>query len=534
MAKLLATKPLDMILHESKEEGEHALKRVLGPVNLITLGIGAIIGAGIFVLTGSAAAQYAGPAIVLSFVLAGICCAFAGLCYSEFASLIPIAGSAYTYGYATLGEIFAWIIGWDLILEYAFGAATVASGWSGYVVSFLQDFKIHIPPQLTAAPWAYDNGAWHHNTVVLFNGRWELLDKLLPTFQAQGIDPSTLQQVHPMFNLVAFLAIALVTVILVVGVQESANFNSAIVIVKVSIVLVFIGIASAFVLKHPSIAAANWHPFIPPNQGHFGQYGWSGIARGAAVIFFAYIGFDAVSTAAQEAKKPQRDMPIGILGSLVICTVLYILVAGLLTGVVSYRALNVADPVAVGIDATGIRWGSFLVKLGAIAGLGSVMLVMLLGQSRVFFSMSRDGLLPKWAGEVHPRFRTPYISSITVGIFVAIFAALVPIGILGELVSIGTLLAFVIVCAGVWILRNRRPDLPRPFKTPWVPFVPIMGIVVSALMMASLPGATWLRLIVWLVIGMAVYFGYGRYHSTVQKAVAAPTPTTPKPTMVTK
>ncbi len=522
MPNLLATKPLDMILTESTEEGEHALKRALGPLNLITLGIGAIIGAGIFVLTGAAAAQYAGPAIVLSFILAGVACAFAGLCYSEFASLIPIAGSAYTYGYATLGEIFAWIIGWDLILEYAFGAATVASGWSGYVVSFLQDFGIHLPPQLTATPGTI---------LVLYHNRWELLTKVKPALLAHGVDPASLPQVHAVFNLVALLAIAAVTTVLVVGIKESANLNSVIVIIKVAIVLVFIAIASAFVMKHPDVAMANWHPFIPPNAGEFGKYGWSGIARGAAVIFFAYIGFDAVSTAAQEAKQPQRDMPIGILGSLAICTILYILVSGLLTGVVSYTALNVADPVAVGIDATGIRWGSFLVKLGAIAGLGSVMLVMLLGQSRVFFSMSRDGLLPEWAGRVHRRFRTPYISSITVGIFVAIFAALVPIGVLGELVSIGTLLAFVIVCGGVWILRRRRPELKRPFKTPWVPFVPIMGIAVSGALMAALPRDTWIRLLVWLVIGMVIYFGYGRHHSKVQAAIQRPRPM--KPTVVT-
>jgi APA family basic amino acid/polyamine antiporter len=518
MARLLATKPLDMILTESREEGEHALKRALGPLNLITLGIGAIIGAGIFVLTGAAAAQYAGPAIILSFILAGIACAFAGLCYSEFASLIPIAGSAYTYGYATLGEIFAWIIGWDLILEYAFGAATVASGWSGYVVSFLQDIGIHIPPKLIATPGT---------ELVFYNDRWEILSKVLPALQKAGVDPASLPHVHAAFNLVAFLAICVVTAILVVGIQESANFNSAIVIIKVAIVLIFIAIASAFVIQHPDVATANWHPFIPPNTGEFGKYGWSGIARGAAVIFFAYIGFDAVSTAAQEAKHPQKDMPVGILGSLAVCTLLYILVSGLLTGVVNYRALNVADPVAVGIDATGIRWGSILVKLGAIAGLGSVMLVMLLGQSRVFFSMSRDRLLPEWAGRVHTRFRTPYISSITVGIFVAIFASLIPIGILGELVSIGTLLAFVIVCAGVWIMRIKRPELKRPFKTPWVPFVPIMGIVVSGTMMAALPGDTWLRLVIWLVIGMFVYFFYGQKHSRVQavQSSASPRPT---------
>jgi len=505
---LFATKPLNLLMKEAQESGEHTLKRALGPLNLVTLGIGAIIGAGIFVLTGAAAARYAGPSIVLSFVLAGIACAFAGLCYSEFASLIPIAGSAYTYGYATLGELFAWIIGWDLILEYAFGAATVASGWSGYLVSFLQDWGIHIPPALTATPGT---------EMVLYNSRWERLATVLPTLTKNGVDPATLPHALGVFNLVAFFAIAIVTFVLVIGIKESANVNSAIVIIKVSIVLLFIGIAAAYVIRHPSIASQNWNPFIPPNAGEFGLYGWSGVARAAGVIFFAYIGFDAVSTAAQEAKNPQKDMPIGILGSLVICTILYILVAGLLTGVVSYTALNVPDPVAVGIDATGVRAGSFLVKLGAIAGLGSVMLVMLLGQSRVFFSMSRDGLLPKWAGRVHHRFRTPYISSITVGIFVAIFASLVPIGILGELVSIGTLLAFVIVCAGVWILRIRRPELQRPFKTPLVPLVPILGIAVSLLMMISLPRDTWLRLIVWLVIGMVVYFNFGRKNSVVRK-----------------
>ena len=486
------------------------LKRTLGVLQLTALGVGAVIGAGIFVLSGVAAAHYAGPGIVLSFVLSGMRCAFAALCYAEFAAMIPLAGSAYTYAYATLGEIFAWIIGWDLILEYAFGAATVASGWSGYVNSFLQDYGIHLPPSLTATPGT---------DMVMYNNRWERLATILPTLQTRGVDPATLAHAHGSFNLVAFLGIVAVTVILIIGIKESANFNSAIVIIKVAIVLTFIAIAGAFILKNPEIAAKNWHPFFPPNTGEFGHYGWSGIARGAAVIFFAYIGFDAVSTAAQEAKRPQRDMPIGILGSLVICTILYILVSGLLTGVVSYTTLNVPDPVAVGIDHTGVRWGSILVKLGAIAGLGSVMLVMLLGQSRVFFSMSRDGLLPEWAGTVHPRFRTPWISSITVGIFVAIFASLIPIGILGELVSIGTLLAFVIVCAGVWILRVRRPELARPFKTPWVPFVPIMGIFVAGLMMASLPRDTWLRLIIWLAIGMGIYFGYGRHHSRVQAEV---------------
>jgi basic amino acid/polyamine antiporter, APA family len=508
---LLAKKPIDLIMSEANETGEHSLKRALGAGNLISLGIGAIIGTGIFVLTGAAAAQYAGPAIVFSFILAAVGCVFAGLCYAEFASMIPVAGSAYTYGYATLGEIFAWIIGWDLILEYAFGAATVASGWSGYVLSFLQDFGIHIPPSLAGTPGAQ---------FVQYNGRWELLHRVAPALKLAGVDPATLPHESGVFNLVAFLGIALMTTILVIGIKESANLNSFIVVIKVCVLLIFIGLGVAYITKHTSLASTNWTPFVPPNEGEFGKYGWTGVIRAAGVIFFAYIGFDAVSTAAQEAKNPKRDMPIGILGSLVICTILYILVAGVLTGLVKYTTLNVPDPIAVGIDQTGIRWGSFLVKLGAICGLTSTMVVMLLGQSRVFFSMSRDGLLPGWASAIHTKFRTPYISSIFVGIFVAIFASVIPIGILGELVSIGTLLAFVIVCAGVWVIRRTDPDLPRPFRTPMVPFVPIMGILISLLMMAGLPGDTWLRLIIWLIIGMVLYFTYGRYHSRVQAMAA--------------
>jgi APA family basic amino acid/polyamine antiporter len=370
----------------------------------------------------------------------------------------------------------------------------------------MNDLGVHISPALTASPGTM--------LVQMPNGNWEHLSRMMNTIQAMGLDPASLPQMAASFNLVAFLAILAVTTILVIGIKESANFNSAIVIVKLAIVLVFIGIVGWYVLQNPEKTIdLNWKNFIPANTGEWGHFGWSGIARAAGVIFFAYIGFDAVSTAAQEAKNPQKDMPIGILGSLAICTVLYIIVSGLLTAVVPYTSLNVAEPVAVGIDATGVKWGSYLVKTGAIFGLGTVMLVMLLGQSRVFYSMSRDGLLPKWAGKVHPKFRTPYISTITVGIFVAFFGALLPIGILGELVSIGTLLAFVIVCAGVWILRVRRPDLNRPFKTPWVPFVPIMGIIVSGLLMASLPFDTWLRLVVWLVVGLVIYFTYGRHHS---------------------
>ena len=494
---LLRTKSFESVLADANSS-EHSLKRVLGPWNLIALGIGAIIGVGIFVITGTAAAENAGPAIVLSFVLAGFGCVFSGLCYAEFAAMIPVAGSAYTYGYATLGEIFAWIIGWDLILEYAFGAATVASGWSANFSGLLADIGIHIPPQLLDTPGT---------VLVLYHGRWTPLATML------GADTSGLPHATAVFNLVAFLAICAVTAVLVMGIEESANLNTILVGIKVATVLVFIGVAASFLSKHPDIACTNWHPFIPPNTGNYGEFGLSGIARGAAVIFFAYIGFDAVSTAAQEAKNPQRDMPIGILGSLAICTVLYIVVALLLTGLVPYAHLNVAAPVAFAIDSTGLSWGGTLVRLGTIMGLSTTMLVMLLGQSRVFYAMSRDGLLPAWAGAIHPTRRTPWISSIIVGLVVAFFGATIQIGTLGKLVNIGTLLAFVIVSAGVWILRVRQPELPRPFRTPWVPLTPILAIVISLYLMASLPWHTWMRLFVWLAIGMIVYFGYGRKHS---------------------
>jgi APA family basic amino acid/polyamine antiporter len=503
MSDLLARKTLDMIRTESEDTSEHSLKRVLGPTNLIALGIGAIIGTGIFVLTGSVAAEHAGPAIVLSFILAGIGCTFAGLCYAEFASLIPIAGSAYTYGYATLGEIFAWIIGWDLILEYAFGAATVASGWSANVTQLLARVGIVLPPQLIATPGTL---------LVEYQDFWQPATSL-----PANVDVATLPHATAVFNLVAFIAIALVTTILVIGIRESATLNSVIVFVKVGTVLIFIAIAGMFVLQHLPAAKANWKPFIPPNTGTFGEFGWSGVLRGAGKIFFAYIGFDAVSTAAQEARNPQKDMPVGILGSLTLCTLLYIITSGLLTGVISYTRLNVGAPIALGMAETGVRWGEFLVLIGTIMGLSTVMLVMLLGQSRVFYSMSRDGLLWKWAGAIHPRFRTPWISSIVVGVFVAILPALFPINVLNDLTSIGTLLAFVIVCAGVWVLRVRRPELHRPFKTPFVPVVPILGIAISLLLMLGLPGGAWLRLVAWLIIGMVIYFTYGRKHSRVQQ-----------------
>jgi len=507
MAQLFAVKPLTSLKQEAGEEGEHTLKRSLGPVNLITLGIGAIIGAGIFVLTGQAAALHAGPAVALSFIVAGITCAFAGLCYAEFASIIPIAGSAYTYGYATLGELVAWIIGWDLVLEYAFGAATVASGWSGYFLSLLQQLGITPSPSLARFTTTYGND------IYLYHNLWQPAMSLPP-----GVTTAGLPHVVGIFNVVAFLAILAITTILVIGIKESANLNSAIVFVKLSVVGIFLVLGINYLFHHPALLKTNWHPFIPPHEGP-GAFGIQGVVAGASSVFFAYIGFDAVSTAAQEARNPQRDMPIGILGSLVVCTILYIMVSLTLTGLVSYRALDVAQPVALGIDVTGVTWGSLLVKIGAVFGLGTVMLVMLLGQSRVFFSMSRDGLLPKWASDIHPKFRTPWISNIVVGTIVAFLPALLPIDKLAELVNMGTLLAFAIVSAGVWILRVRHPDLERPFRTPLVPVVPILGILSALYLMANLPLLTWIVVIVWLFVGLAIYFGYSTRHSKVQQGL---------------
>lgn len=479
-SQLFATKAISELVSEGEDSG-HGLKRALSAIDLTMLGVGAIIGAGIFVLTGNAAAAHAGPAIVLSMVAAGIACAFAGLCYAEMAAMIPIAGSAYTYSYATLGEFLAWIIGWDLILEYALGAATVSVGWSGLVVSFLAQFGIGIPAQFTVGPFEH---------VTMANGA-----------TVQGV-----------FNLPAFLIVLLITVILIVGVRESANVNTVIVFIKIGVVVALIIVGIKFIVP------SNWQPFIPANTGKFGEFGWSGILTGAGKIFFAYIGFDAVSTAAQEAKNPQRDLPRGILGSLVLCTILYVLFAGVLTGVVHYTKLNTAAPVAVAVDAMNMPWLGQGMKLGAIAGLTSVMLVMLFSQARIFWIMANDGLLPAMFGKLHEKYRTPYLSSALTGGIVAIVGGLFPIGQLGDMVSIGTLFAFVLVCAGVLVLRKTKPDAHRPFRTPLVPIVPILGMLCCLGLMSGLGLHTWERLFIWLAIGLVIYFTYSIKHSKVRRA----------------
>ena len=484
---LFATKPIEPA---SARESGQPMRRVLGAVDLTLLGIGAIIGTGIFVLTGQAAAAHSGPAVVLSMIVAGVASALAAICYAEFASSVPVAGSAYTYGYATLGELVAWVIGWDLVLEYALGAATVAVGWSGYVVSLLEDFGMPFPPLLSAAPGT---------AVVLADGT----------------------TVTALVNLPAIIISALATWLLIIGIRESARVNAVIVVIKVAVVLLIIGLGGMFV------STANWRPFIPDNTGVFGEYGWSGILRGAGVIFFAYIGFDAVSTAAQESRNPQRDMPRGIIGSLVICTVLYVLVSGVMVGLVPYQQLGVPAPMAAAVDAarvqaSGTAWQPMLdlmplvVKLGAILGLSSTIIVQMMAQPRIFFAMSRDGLLPAWASRIHPTYRTPHVTTLITGGIVILASGFTSIGVLGELVSIGTLFAFVIVSVGVIVLRKTRPDLERPFRTPFVPVLPIASALVSLALMLALPWPTWERLFLWMALGLVIYFAYGRTHSKLR------------------
>lgn len=498
---LFATKPISRIIAEAEESGEHTFKKALSALDLTTLGIGAIIGTGIFVLTGQAAGKHAGPAVIISMILAGIVSAFAALCYSEFAASVPISGSAYAYGYGTLGEFVAWIIGWDLILEYAFGAATVAVGWSGYVVSLLRDtLGINYPLSLSAPPGT------------------ELKD-------AAGVVIG-----HGVFNLPAALIAVAVTLLLIRGIKESASFNSMIVVIKVLVVVLFI-IAGVGYVNTSNIGIGC--TVGAPGCAEFMPFGFPGVVTGAAVIFFAYIGFDAVSTAAQEAKNPQRDMPIGIMGSLAICTVLYILVAGIMVGLVDYKLLtNAAAPIAVAIDAAlkqaqGTTMGTILavfptiIKVGAVLGLSSTMVVMTMGQPRVFYSMSKDGLLPSWAAKIHPKYQTPHITTLITGTIVAILAGFVPISLLGELVSIGTLFAFVIVGTGIIILRSSNPALHRPFKVPLSPFIPIATVVSAAYLMNSLPLDTWIRLIDWMAIGLVIYFAYSYNNSNLAKAGAA-------------
>ena len=480
MSKLFIRKPL-LQLFEEAERNEHGLKRHLSAWNLVLLGVGCVIGAGIFVITGTASAMYAGPSLAISFVLSALGCAFAGLCYAEFASMIPISGSAYTYGYATMGEFVAWIIGWDLILEYLFGAATVAVGWSGYVNSLLNQFDLFLPQSISGSPFTIDIQGWHTTGAFI--------------------------------NFPAVFVILLMTAFLVVGIKESAKLNDVIVLIKVAVILLFVG----FGISH--INPDNWVPFIPENTGQWGHFGWSGILTGAGVIFFAYIGFDAVSTTSQEAINPRRDLPIGILVSLAVCTVLYIAVSLTMTGIVNYKDLNVPAPVALAISRSGstLDWLAPIVNIGAIAGLTSVVLVLILGQSRVFFTMASDGLLWKSFAKVHPKYKTPYVTTIVTGCVCALIAGIFPIGLLGEMVSIGTLLAFIIVCFGIILLRKSEPDAPRSFRTPWVPFVPIMGILVCLVEMAALPFDTWMRLLGWMAIGFVIYFTYGRKNSKVRK-----------------
>jgi basic amino acid/polyamine antiporter, APA family len=524
MANIWARKPMNMLLAEAGETGERSLKRTLGPFQLTALGVGAVIGAGIFVLSGLGA-HYAGPGLMLSFVVSGLGCAFAALCYAEFAAMIPLAGSAYTYAYATLGELFAWIIGWDLTLEYAMGASTVSSGWSNHFIELLDIFHLKMPLWLAYDHWTGLRAA--ENIVArqmaqasdssLLPGTQAFLNKVSDIIAAQS--PQLVEGAHKLldapkmfgvelgWNMPAFGIALVITAILAIGIKESARFNSSIVVIKVSVVLFVIGLGFRYVSA--SNWGGDWHTFAP--------MGFSGIGAGAAYIFFAYIGFDAVSTTAQEAKNPQRDLPIGIIASLLVCTVLYILVAAVLTGMVPWREVNIEAPIARAFLDRGLTGASHIITLGALAGLTSVMLVMLLGQTRVLYSMANDGLLPrKFFADIHPKWRTPWKNTILVGLLAAIVGSLIPIDDIGKMVNIGTLLAFVIVCIAVLMLRRTDPDQARPFRTPWVPLVPMLGVIFNGYMMYRLGGINWARLIIWLAIGLIVYFTYGQKHSKVQ------------------
>ncbi|WP_158909087.1 amino acid permease [Granulicella sp. L56] len=524
MSMLFAKKSMEVLLEESRAEGAHTLERCLGPFQLTALGVGAVIGAGIFVMAGLGA-HYAGPGLMLSFVLSGLGCGFAGLCYAEFAALIPLAGSAYTYAYATLGELIAWIIGWDLTLEYAMGASTVSSGWSNYFVEVLDIIHVKFPLWLAYDHWTALGKAVEtvSRQVMAINypamlpgsqlylAQLEVL-KMHPTAdmmaRAHQVLGAPVLFGHEIgFNLPAFLIALIVTTVLAIGIKESAKFNTGIVVAKVAIVLFVIFLGAKYV--HPGNWGHDWHTFAP--------YGFSGIGAGAAYIFFAYIGFDAVSTTAQEAKNPQRDLPIGIIASLAVCTVLYIAVAAVLTGMVPWQSVNIEAPIARAFADRNLGWASDIITLGALAGLTSVMLVMLLGQTRVLYAMASDGLLPKkFFAEVHPRFRTPFKNTFLVGTLAGVVGALTPIDDIGKMVNIGTLLAFVIVCIAIMILRRTEPDRPRPFRTPWVPLVPVLGILFNGYMMIKLGWLNWARLIIWLIIGLIVYFSYSVKHSRVR------------------
>ena len=521
---LFKKKPMDWLLNEAAATGEHTLRRSLGPVSLTALGVGAVIGAGIFVLSGLGA-HYAGPGLMLSFVISGLGCAFAGLCYAEFAALIPLAGSAYTYAYAALGELIAWIIGWDLTLEYAMGASTVSSGWSNNFIEFLKIFHLKMPLWLAYDHWTAQVTAEnviarqmaHTSDPSLVLGTQAFLTRVGEILTAHS--PELVQRAHDMvgapklfgveigFNLPAFVIALIITFILAIGIKESARFNAGIVVIKVAVVLFVIGLGSRYIST--AHWGTDWHSFAP--------MGFSGIGAGAAYIFFAYIGFDAVSTTAQEAKNPQRDLPIGIIVSLLVCTALYIMVAGILTGMVPWQEVNIEAPIARAFLDRGLTGASHIITFGALAGLTSVMLVMLLGQTRVLYSMANDGLLPKkFFADIHPKYRTPYKNTIAVGLLAAIVGSVTPIDDIGKMVNIGTLLAFIIVCIAVMVLRNTNPGQARPFRTPWVPVIPILGILFNGYMMYKLGWVNWARLIIWLVIGLVVYYTYSVKHSKVR------------------